>query len=84
MINVIALAIYYAQLALVGIILFFVIGMIAMPENAKKICQALLVLIFLLAAIATAISESPPPGAARSIIPIPPGPPSIVQPERGR
>ena len=85
MINVIALAIYYAQLALVGIILFYVIGMLTMPENMKKVCQALLVLIFLLAAIATAITESPPPGTARSVIPlppIPPGPAPIVRPER--
>lgn len=75
--EVLSLALYFAELGLVGIVLYFVIGMIAMPEWATRICQGLLILIFVLAAVHVLIGGGPrriPP-----LSPIPPGPASIIR-----
>ena len=50
--EIISLTIYLAELALVGIILWFVVEWLPpMPDRVKRACQLLIVLIFALAAI---------------------------------
>jgi hypothetical protein len=50
--DVISLVIYLGELALAGILLWYVIAWLpSMPERIKLVCQALVALIFLLAAI---------------------------------
>ena len=43
--NVISVIIYAAELAVAAIILFYVIEMLTMPANMKRVCQGLIVLI---------------------------------------
>jgi cell division protein FtsW (lipid II flippase) len=74
--DALALLIYAAEWALFGIILYFVIGMIPMPEWAKRAAQALLIVLGVLA-ILKALLGSPVPVSRLS--PIPPGPPSITK-----
>jgi hypothetical protein len=55
--DVIALATYLAELALTGIILWYVIEWLPpMPDRIKRLCQLLLVLIFVLAAIGAIVN----------------------------
>ena len=46
--TLIPLIIYAAELALAAIILFYVVEMLAMPGNMKRVCQGLIVLIAIL------------------------------------
>jgi hypothetical protein len=46
--NVIPLIIYAAELALAAIILFYVVEMLTMPGNMKRVCQGLIILIAIL------------------------------------
>src|SRR5271157_4260182 len=46
--NVIPVIIYAAELAVAAIILFYVIEMLTMPANMKRVCQGLIVLIAIL------------------------------------
>ena len=43
--NVISVIIYAAELAVAAIILFYVVEMLTMPANMKRVCQGLIVLI---------------------------------------
>ncbi|MGZ3408788.1 MAG: hypothetical protein ACXWJ6_06195 [Xanthobacteraceae bacterium] len=61
--NVIPLVIYAAELALVAIILLYVVEMLTMPTNMKRVCQGLIVLIAILSVLGVALSSSPPPAA---------------------
>jgi len=74
--NVLSLLIYAAEWGLAGIILYFVIEMIAMPPWAKRVCQALLILIAVLAVIGALLGQPTP---VSRLSPIPPGPPSITR-----
>ena len=49
--NVIPVIIYAAELALAAIILFYVVEMLPMPTNMKRVCQGLIVLIAILSVI---------------------------------
>jgi hypothetical protein len=42
--NVIPVIIYAAELAVAAIILFYVVEMLTMPVNMKRVCQGLIVL----------------------------------------
>ena len=55
--DVIAIATYVAELALTAIILWYVIEWLPpMPERVKRLCQLLVALIFILAAIGAVVN----------------------------
>ena len=72
--NVIFVIIYAAELALAAIILFYVVEMLTMPANMKRVCQALIVLIAILSVIGVLLGSAPPP--ASHIGPLAPNSPS--------
>ncbi len=77
--NVIPLAIYLSELALMAIILYFVVAMIPMGVMVK-VCQVLIILIAIFAAIGAVLAGQP---AAQYHFPsLGPAPPSIIAPER--
>jgi hypothetical protein len=57
--NIIPLIIYAAELALAAIILFYVIEMLTMPANMKRVCQALVILIAALSVIGFLLGSEP-------------------------
>lgn len=61
--NIIAVIIYASELALAAIILFYVVEMLVMPANMKRICQALIVLIAVLSVIGYLLGSAPPPAS---------------------
>ncbi len=61
--NIIPVIIYAAELALAAIILFYVIEMLTMPANMKRVCQALIVLIAALSVIGLLLGSEPARGA---------------------
>src|SRR5450830_1299644 len=56
--NVIPLIIYASELALAAIILFYVIEMLTMPANMKRVCQGLIVLIAILSVIGVRLGSA--------------------------
>ena len=72
--NVIPVIIYAAELALAAIILFYVVEMLTMPANMKRVCQGLIVLIAILSVIGVLVGSAPPP--ASHIGPLGPNSPS--------
>ena len=58
-INVIPVIIYAAELAVAAIILFYVVEMLTMPANMKRVCQGLIVLIAILAVIGVLLGSAP-------------------------
>jgi hypothetical protein len=78
--TLIPLIIYAAELALAAIILFYVVEMLSMPANMKRVCQGLIVLIAILSVIG-AVLGSAPPSASRvgPISPNSPSNPSIIR-----
>jgi hypothetical protein len=78
--NLIPLIIYAAELALAAIILFYVIELLTMPGNMKRVCQGLVVLIAVLSVIGALLGSSPPPAShVGPIAPNSPGNPSTVR-----
>jgi len=57
--TLIPLIIYAAELALAAIILFYVVEMLAMPANMKRVCQGLIVLIAILSVIGALLGSAP-------------------------
>ena len=76
---VIPLIIYAAQLAVACIILFYVIEMITMPTNMKRICQALIVLIAVLSVLGALIGPGPSMARVGPLNPMTPATPSIIR-----
>jgi hypothetical protein len=72
--NVIPLIIYSAELALATIILFYVVEMLTMPNNVKRVCQGLIILIAILSVVGQLLGSAPPP--ASHIGPLAPNSPS--------
>jgi hypothetical protein len=72
--SVIPIIIYAAELALAAIILYYVVELLAMPGNMKRVCQLLIVLIAVLAVLQLAVAgtQTPVPRPLSS-------PPSIVR-----
>src|SRR5450756_439070 len=73
--NVISVIIYAAELAVAAIILFYVVEMLTMPANMKRVCQGLIVLIAILSVIGVLLGSAPPP--ASHVGPLAPNSPSI-------
>ena len=59
--NVISEIIRAAELALAAIILYYIVELLTMPANMKRVCQGLIILIAILLVIETLISGSAPP-----------------------
>lgn len=74
--EVLSLAIYLCELALVGLVLFHVIGWIPMSDLMRRIAQTLLVLVFVFQAISAMASGS---RRVPAMAPYPPGPASIIR-----
>lgn len=78
--NVISVIIYAAELALAAIILFYVVEMLTMPANMKRICQALIVLIAILSVIGILLGSAPPPAShVGPLAPNSPSNPSVIR-----
>ena len=78
--NVIPLIIYASELAVAAIILFYVVEMLTMPGNMKRVCQGLIVLIAILSVIGVLLGSAPPPAShVGPIAPNSPGNPSIIR-----
>jgi hypothetical protein len=76
--EIISLTIYLAELALAGIILWFVIEWLPpMPERVKRACQLLIVLIFALAAIRAIVNGVESSPRIGPIAPLGPGTPNL-------
>jgi hypothetical protein len=72
--NVISVIIYAAELAVAAIILFYVVEMLTMPANMKRVCQGLIVLIAILSVVGQLLGFAPPP--ASHVGPLSPNSPS--------
>ncbi len=72
--NVIAVIIYAAELAVAAIILFYVVEMLTMPANMKRVCQGLIILIAILSVIGVLLGSAPP--SASHVGPLAPNSPS--------
>lgn len=68
MTNVLPLALYLSQLAFAGIILWYVVGFLGIPEQPKLVAQCLLVLILVLAGV-SAVTAGPPPASLSQRLP---------------
>lgn len=78
--NVIPIIIYAAELAVAAIILFYVVDMLTMPANMKRVCQALIILIAVLSVIGAMLGAAPAASPrAGPINPLSPGNPSIIR-----
>jgi len=78
--NAISVIIYAAELALAAIILFYVIEMLTMPANMKRICQSLIILIAVLSVIGVLLGSAPPPAShVGPLAPNSPSNPSVVR-----
>jgi hypothetical protein len=78
--NVIPVIIYAAELALAAIILFYVVEMLTIPSNIKRVCQGLIILIAILSVIGVLLGSAPPPASHVSApAPNSPNNPSIIR-----
>ena len=78
--NVIPVIIYAAELALAAIILFYIVEMLPMPTNMKRVCQGLIVLIAILSVIGVLLGSAPPPAShVGPIAPNSPSNPSVIR-----
>jgi hypothetical protein len=78
--NVIPVIIYAAELAIAAIILFYVVEMLPMPVNMKRVCQGLIVLIAILSVIGELLGSAPPPAShVGPLAPNSPSNPSIIR-----
>ncbi|MBN8941896.1 MAG: hypothetical protein J0H01_20480 [Rhizobiales bacterium] len=78
--NVIPLIIYAAELAVAAIILFYVVDMLTMPANMKRVCQALIILIAVLSVLGAMLGAAPAAGArVGPLSPLSPSNPSIIR-----
>ena len=78
--NIISIIVYASELAIAAIILFYVVEMLTMPANMKRVCQGLIVLIAVLSVIAALLGAAPPPAShVGPISPNSPSNPSIIR-----
>lgn len=80
--GVIAFFIELGKLAFVGIVAYYVCVFLPMPDNAKKICQMIVVAICVLAALAIAAASSSVPRSQNDRSMSMDRVPSIMTPER--
>ena len=77
--NLIPLIIYAAELALAAIILFYVVEMLPIPSNMKRVCQGLIILVVILSVIGVLLGSAPPPAShVGPLTPNSPSNPSII------
>ena len=78
--NIIPTIVYASELALAAIILFYVIEMLTIPANMKRVCQALIVLIAVLSSIGMLLgAERPMASHVGPLFPSSPANPSIIR-----
>jgi hypothetical protein len=78
--NLIPLIIYAAELALAAIILFYVVEMLPIPSNMKRVCQGLIILVVILSVIGVLLGSAPPPAShVGPLTPNSPSNPSIIR-----
>jgi hypothetical protein len=78
--NVISVIIYAAELALAAIILFYIVEMLTMPPNMKRVCQGLIALIAILSVIGVLLGSAPPPAShVGPLAPNSPSNPSVIR-----
>jgi hypothetical protein len=78
--NVIPLIFYAAELAIAAIILFYVVELLTMPANIKRVCQGLIVLVAILSVIGVLVGSAPSPTShVGPIAPNSPSNPSIIR-----
>jgi hypothetical protein len=78
--NVISVIIYAAELAVAAIILFYVVELLTMPGNMKRVCQGLIILIAILSVIGVLLGSAPPPAShVGPLAPNSPSNPSVVR-----
>ncbi len=78
--SLIPLIIYAAELALAAIILFYVVEMLTMPGNMKRVCQGLIILIAILSVTGALLGSAPPaPSHVGPLAPNSPSNPSIIR-----
>ena len=78
--NVIPVIIYAAELAVAAIILFYVVEMLTMPVNMKRVCQGLIILIAILSVVGVLLGSAPPPlSHVGPIAPNSPSNPSMIR-----
>jgi hypothetical protein len=78
--NVIPVIIYAAELAVAAIILFYVVEMLTMPTNMKRVCQGLIILIAILSVIGVLLGSAPPPAShVGPLAPNSPSNPSVIR-----
>jgi len=73
--SVIPMIIYAAELALAAIILYYVVELLPIPTNMKRVCQALIVLIAILSVLGMLLGSPVRTGSL-----IPPNPSSLFNP----
>lgn len=79
MLEIIALAIYASEVAIVAIILYFVVSLLPMPANMKLVVQALIILVCILSVLGRVVSPSAPASSLVPPRPLSPTSPSIVR-----
>ena len=78
--NVIPVIVYAAELAVAAIILFYVVEMLTMPTNMKRVCQGLIILIAILSVIGVLLGSAPPPAShVGPLAPNSPSNPSVIR-----
>jgi hypothetical protein len=78
--NVIAVIIYAAELAVAAIILFYVVEMLTMPANMKRVCQGLIILIAILSVLGVLLGSAPPLSShVGPLAPNSPSNPSVIR-----
>jgi hypothetical protein len=77
--SVIPMIIYAAELALAAIILFYVIELLPIPVNMKRVCQALIILIAILSVLGMLVGSPVRTGLLTPPNPSTPFNPSLVR-----
>jgi len=77
--GIIPVIIYAAELALAAIILFYVIELLPIPANMKRVCQALIVLIAVLSVLGMLLGSPVRTGLLLPPNPSTPFNPSVVR-----
>lgn len=77
---IIPLVIYFAELAIVALVIWFLCPFLGMPANPTRICQVLIVLICILSGLEVIISSTIPNGSSSG--PVPPHPLTPLNPSR--
>ena len=78
MIDIIALIVWAAELAIAAIILYYVVPLLPMPDNMKRVVQALIILVCILVVLGRLIG-APLASSTNPVRPLSPSNPSIIR-----